>query len=175
MNAISFPCFHCDARWQLLSPAPSPMKPLPSPSVAATARSSSSAFSNSREQGYNAAVYSGHMLETPTFSTIRSSPSARLPPRSQTMMQHLQACSSGVQQHALDDDMAHIDNMQAFHEQFRPGSPAALSSAESASLKLQLEASDRASPVSLIAFFDSWCLIAPAAANCHCCAAATAN
>lgn len=156
------------------------MKPLPSPSGTATAGSSSIPFGNNREQGYNAAFYSGHTLQTPTFSSVRSTLSASLPFQSQLMMHQFEARNSGEQQHRLDNvlhatDLQVHEHRQELHEQRRPSPSAALSSAEAAALKLELQARDNTSPNPRIACFDVCGLTGRAATNCQCCPAAAAG
>lgn len=97
--------------------------------------------SRSREQEYDAAVYSGQLLQTSTFSSVRSTPTASSSLRSQLMMHQLPAPSSGMQQHSLDD-LLQSDSLQEIRERRHPASPAAISSAEAASLKAELQASD---------------------------------
>jgi hypothetical protein len=154
------------------------MKPLPSPSGTAIAGSISIPFGNNREQGYNAAFYSGHAQQTQTFSSVRST--ASLPSQSQLMMHQFEAHSSGEQQHRLDNmqhaaDVQVHEHRQELREQRRISSSAALSSAEAASLKLELQARDNTSPNPRVASFVLCGLTGRAATNCQCCPAAAAS
>jgi hypothetical protein len=131
-----------DPALQLLSPAPSPMKPLPSPSRAAIATNRGAVYGSSLQQDYNPSAYSAHLHQTPTFASLRSSPPAAASLPSQFVQHELQARHSAAHQHF--DDMLHSSYIQESHEAHRPASPV-MSSAEAAALKMELQASARAS------------------------------
>jgi hypothetical protein len=120
------------------------MKPLPSPSRASAAASSGFAHFSRTERDYNPSVYAGNALQTSTFASVRSLPSAPAsfrsqlaPQQQQLQQQQLQRRDSGGEQHF--DDMLQTEYMQASREQYRPASPADISNAEAAALKLELQ------------------------------------
>ena len=115
------------------------MRPLPSPSRASAAASSGFAHFSRTERDYNPSVYAGNALQTSTFASVRSLPSAPASFRSQLapQPQQLQRRDSGGEQHF--DDMLQTEYMQASREQYRPASPADMSKAEAAALKLELQ------------------------------------
>lgn len=111
------------------------MKPLPSPSRASAAASSGFAHFSRTERDYNPSEYAGNALQMSTFASVRSLPSAPAALRSQLAPQQLQGRDSGAAQHF--DDMLQTEYMQASH--YRPASPADMSKAEAAALKLELQ------------------------------------